>query len=908
MKIDELRQALESHYRSEGHSLLSVDGSFPYSDKDIELVCGSLVAVRNDTLQVVHLTVKEYIKSSPGPTTLRLLKETKCASCQLTLACLNFLKHKCAEPMAELFPERPIGTEEDELDRSLLRSESPFLEYACFSWLNHLLECTSIDALEVSRSVFSTFSSPSTFGWIESCLVLQPDSVDRLLVGLEDVHDWIDDLQSMGIQPEESDFLLVWKWCATMEQVLEEYSPVIKMRTAEVYYLDLALAFATHELPGLYEKYGSLIKREKCSRFPIDRNPRPARKKAPSNRQLHQTSGALPEWLGLLVYEANRDIFIWSNLLAENHQRVLFAQSASNGKRLPPVIAPRSWQDLGPNTIIHDYAMSKDCRYLAIVYSHPNGPIKSTLMSISIWEIEVNLDFTRRMQASSWARTVHQLLIDEPSVTRSWSKPCVTFDHNGLCLIPNGLVRTTSDAISFTPDNLLGRLLAIHGHGNLYDQCVFYGGNGEFLFVDFETTLTKYSIAGLEILFQMSLSDRKKSVSMASPSGRYLAFVARDQGLTMSDVSNTQKETLLVDTLLGETVVLPHSADSEYMESDYVLHFSTDETEVSALYIGSDNLSVCCYVGLPNEIRLRASEKCVSDPLRLPIGLCVSSDHETATLLTESGEIQRIGLGDEIKFLDIPDKATEYPSRSDFLSQDGSRWASVYHDNEKAQLHIHTLLNPDETPRCTELQRTASVSADFTTFVAMSMDLSLLVLDGDIYRVGASKLGQLEIFSQSVKLPNELEVRHRVREFRLPRCFVDSTNSFVAHLKPDLRLERVPNRPDVLALFHIKSIETSSSQVHPSLPEDMFDLCPQFHPSLPLLILGFGLLSEADAVVWERDYIAEWDAETGERLPFHILILNMNTMNKFAVDIEQGPDVRIIDRSDTKLAPSPLAS
>ena len=102
LKIDELRQALESHYISEGQSLLSADGSFPYSDKDIELVCGSLVTVRNETLQVVHLTVKEYIKSPSGSETLRLLKKMKGASLQLTLACLNFIEQVCAEPISLL--------------------------------------------------------------------------------------------------------------------------------------------------------------------------------------------------------------------------------------------------------------------------------------------------------------------------------------------------------------------------------------------------------------------------------------------------------------------------------------------------------------------------------------------------------------------------------------------------------------------------------------------------------------------------------------------------------------------------------------------------------------------------------------------------------------------------------------
>lgn len=834
---------------------------------------------------------------------MRILEETKGASFQLTLACLNFLKHKCAEPIAELFSERPIGVEEDELDLSLLRSKSPFLEYACFSWIIHLTECTSIDALEVSCSVFRTFDSPSTFGWIESCMALQPGSVTRLLIGLEDVRDWISDLQLNGTLTEESSFSFVSNWCATMEEVLDEYGPVITNRTAGIYYLDLALAFAAHGLTDLYEKYGGLIRRERCSRFPIDRNPRPARKKVPSNRQLHQTPRAITQRLGLFLYEPNRDIFIWSNFVTHDNQHILFAQSASTGRRLPPVTKPRSWHGLGPNTVILSYAMSKDGRYLAILYRHGVDQTESTLMSISIWEIEISLDFTRRMQASSWARIIHEHIIDEPSVTRLWFWLCVTFNHDGVCFTPNGLVHTASGATSFTPDNPLERLSTRKGPGYLDDQGFFYSGNGKFLFVYSKTNLTKYALPGLEIHFQLYLSDRKKIVSMASPSGRYLAFVARDQGLPVSSVSEPQKETLLLDTLLGNTVVLPYSADSECTERDHVLHFSADEREVSAFYIseiaGSYHLCICCYAGLPNEVYLRASEKCVSDPVRLRVGLDVSNDHKTARILTKSGEIQRIELGDEIEFLDAPEKVNEYPSRSDFLSQDGSRWASVYHGNEKAQLHIHTMLNAGETPQYTELQRTSSLSAEFAIYVAMSMDLSMLVLDGDIYRVEDSKLRQLSVIPQSLKLPGELAVSYRAGEPRRPRCFVESSNSYVAYLKRNPRWNKSPIRPDALAIFRINLDEASSSRMHLSLPEDMFDICPQFHPSLPLLIIGFGLLSEADATVWEWDCRAEWDQSTGERIPFHIIIIDLNTMTKTTVDVEQDPDDRIIDRSDT---------
>ena len=447
MKIDELRQALEIHYQNEGQTLLSTDGSFPYSDKDIELVCGSLVTVRNETLQVVHLTVKQHMKSASGPPSIGLLAEMKGANVQLTLACLNLLRHRCVEPIAKLFPKRPIGAEEEGLDLSLLRSSNPFLEYACFSWLVHLTDCTSVEALEVSRSLNRTFDSPSTFGWVESCMILQPRSVHRLLIALEDVRDWIDDLQS-DAKVQDSSFVFASNWCATMEQVLDEYSPVIEKQTTEIYYLDLAVAFAAHGITGTYEKHGGLLRRERCSRFSTARNPRPARKNAPPSRQLQIPSEADILDLGLFIYEPNRDIYIFSL----RFEPVLFAQSASSGKRLPQLSDPEARN----NNNLKDYAISGDGKYLGIVYySHANREIQ---LSIVIWELEVTLDFTRRMQACPWARVVHRSTLGEHNYALVWSSPCIAFDRDSVCITPNGLVRTASGPTSFTPDNPLQRL------------------------------------------------------------------------------------------------------------------------------------------------------------------------------------------------------------------------------------------------------------------------------------------------------------------------------------------------------------------------------------------------------------------------------------------------------------------
>ena len=88
--MGELKHALSLHCDIEGHTLLSDDQHFPYSDKEIELVCGSLITVRKGTLQVIHLTVKEFLRATHGQgasLSSDLLVDLRQASLALAMVC-----------------------------------------------------------------------------------------------------------------------------------------------------------------------------------------------------------------------------------------------------------------------------------------------------------------------------------------------------------------------------------------------------------------------------------------------------------------------------------------------------------------------------------------------------------------------------------------------------------------------------------------------------------------------------------------------------------------------------------------------------------------------------------------------------------------------------------------------------
>ena len=170
MKIDELKHALSLHHEIEGDTLL-----FEYAEKDIELVCGSLVTIRQGTLQVIHLTVKEFLTATHGPkssTYTDLLIDPAKASLQLTLACLECIKANCKKSIVRL--DSGTARLDIELDAEAViqrRCQAPLVEYASLTWTMHLTECDGAQMIGLAKAFEKTFDSPSTFYWVEACMV-----------------------------------------------------------------------------------------------------------------------------------------------------------------------------------------------------------------------------------------------------------------------------------------------------------------------------------------------------------------------------------------------------------------------------------------------------------------------------------------------------------------------------------------------------------------------------------------------------------------------------------------------------------------------------------------------------------------------------------------------------------------
>ncbi|KAL9628778.1 MAG: hypothetical protein Q9164_007148 [Protoblastenia rupestris] len=249
-------------------------------------------------------------------------------------------------------------------------------------------------------------------------------------------------------------------------------------------------------------------------------------------------------------------------------------------------------------------------------------------------------------------------------------------------------------------------------------------------------------------LIELPLQHNEFHMSVVSPSGRYVSFGPSGKAHEISEQGRNAFTFLFLDTVIGDTIKVSCPAREFGWPQDLAHHFSVDESAVITFLITSLNglncLSVWHHVGFPMEVTLKTSGQSLVDDSFWPgtdwavlsKRLDVNSDQTTALLVTKSREIQRIRLAPEIEFLDANSTTNDLPFETFFVSQDGSRWASVHYSTDKAQLLVGQVNNPEEILRPIELEKSSPLYSLKCTLVTVSTDLNTLVIDDEIYDIG----------------------------------------------------------------------------------------------------------------------------------------------------------------------------
>lgn len=205
-----------------------------------------MITVRQETLQIIDLTVKEFLTITHGPkksTYSDLLIDPAKASLRLTLACLKCINVK-------LDVEAVIQRQR----------QAPLAEYASLTWMMHLTEYEGAHMIGVSKAFQETFDSPSTFYWVTTCITFQSDSVLHLLAELKEVVEYVTGMVPDHWPERETSCVFFADLCYTLRNVFEEYGSTLSHRSWEVHFLDLQSSFP--KIGQLYKQFGDTSRRD----------------------------------------------------------------------------------------------------------------------------------------------------------------------------------------------------------------------------------------------------------------------------------------------------------------------------------------------------------------------------------------------------------------------------------------------------------------------------------------------------------------------------------------------------------------------------------------------------------------------------------------------------------------------
>lgn len=390
-----------------------------YSEKDLELLCGSLVTTRNGVLQLIHLSTKEILQDRPGG----MSPEDPCwpfyvdvqeIGPRMALLCTSYIvthQHDIDSYIRpNLTPTSRLEPCPGQFDLPQIVRAAPFIEYAYTSWQVHLVD-SEVHA-GVVHELQRLLSFRFTLLWLEFRLCQDPESVWKVEGNCIAMRDWVLQASTMGNVESEPPVAFLRAWCEGMLEFLKDRGIFIKHFPEELHYIDSRPFFSSRHLTGFYSTIGHQDVRE-LELYPelypdldqIERaKPKP---EAESHRRLLPQPEGDGD-LGFVLYDEKRDLFCYceSDVTSRVGVETLWLQDRHSGRRLPPLSRTLTPPPDGESWHRHDVIgalFSRNFRCLAVV--HRVGEHYWT----TIWEMEDRLDFHDIRQSQPWARRLQCL-------------------------------------------------------------------------------------------------------------------------------------------------------------------------------------------------------------------------------------------------------------------------------------------------------------------------------------------------------------------------------------------------------------------------------------------------------------------------------------------------------------------
>ena len=852
LTMDELREALYCQYQAQGHTLLS-DGEFPYADKDIENMCGSLITIRRGQVQTVHQSTKEHLVELSEDRRLiqglSILPTSVDTSLQLASICLMYQENLCKSSLSKLqmfpFDHHPEG-----FDVRMLQANKKFLDYSLFFWIHHVLCCPINHRESVVAIISKHFSNFKTVSWIVVSMSLDSKGLWRLVIGIEELEEWL-----LKENPEEkmSDparHLL--DWCSGTAKLLKAFSTVLLDNPWAIWRLDLK-AFLGPEQQfaapiNCFDRSTESEESLQSSTGQADRL-----RATPRNMTLdHNEWSLLKARLGFFVHDPNQNIFLSGEQETSEEGECLFVQHAESGKRLSPATAGLAGVFVDEDYHYGDVITAKisaQGKYLAVAYDK----------WLSIWAIKPNLKFSHRLRDRAWAsRLISEKYHHGESEYMTAIK--IAFSGDDKLFAPGGWYDLATKKFHAFQSMLSDQAKAAH--------TICYSGNCNYLFTTKSESTKKVSRQSIDLIgladpITTTFDFDSTAMIKSSHTGKYLLLSGHGPSrMTLFNMELVKMEQFPID-----------KSFSSFGECSY--HFSEgDETLVTFLWEPMTRRGVHAMMSVTvwalgfGQPKLRSQGQIntviAADPatiVNLPIIAITARD--VAWIVSCDRTVQVVKFNThEISFPGYESPTDKSRVLHSQVSQDGHRLGIVGISGSKIHLEVINLL-----PYPQEAFKLEKTIPDIKRVhpICLSPKLDLLVLGRFALTVDA------ETKELSPPIECDIDLMTPARDWRWA-CTVSSSGEFVAFDKPAYKhyLDSYDRQSGRSVIFRINAAERTAARLTTAYLRGVQAASPDFHPSLPLAAFSSSEGEGSDSNQWCRE----------PRVPANEINLSMIHLNK----------------------------
>ncbi|KAI4090072.1 MAG: hypothetical protein LQ339_008446 [Xanthoria mediterranea] len=439
LRLTEVGEALKIQYE------LDIDTQHLLcSTRELELVCGSLVTVKEGIIQLIHLSTKEFLidqkrASDLGQDLRAFFVRAQDDSALLSGICVKYLS-TCYTPGK---------LSRDDSSKGWQMDDTNLLEYMYLNWLSHLTDSSS-QTLSTQEPILQQFlASRKSLYWLEICFTIDRDIYGTLGTLLQAVLDWClrcEPKDSGSRSPQGLVALLHYR-AKSYLQLVDDYGPSLKDSPHEVHRVDPERIFE----PSVFQILESFRQSGSYHRHYVlkDSRLRPISTSLSAHRVLQKHTSATEDYGYFFVDERRQVIFTLDREVSSAPR--IYCQEIISGKRLTPLIDV----EFGNNELVvtEGATLSACGQYMGIVYSWYEDA--GTTIYTAIWRLLEHFDFSDAGRPQ-WAQKIISLSarVSEKGWTPSTNS--IAFDSDGFVHCPHGRVNLRNgvqEPIFGAPDN-----------------------------------------------------------------------------------------------------------------------------------------------------------------------------------------------------------------------------------------------------------------------------------------------------------------------------------------------------------------------------------------------------------------------------------------------------------------------